>query len=83
MAAHAKGRKSNAGPPRGGGARLPDLTAPVEDYLKAIYDLERAGQPATTNEIAVRLAVAPASVSGMVRRLAEQGLTRHEPYRGR
>jgi DtxR family Mn-dependent transcriptional regulator len=30
----------------------------------------------------MRLAVSPASVSGMVRRLAEQGLTRHEPYRG-
>ena len=58
------------------------LTGPVEDYLKVIYDLERAGQPATTNEIAIRLAISPASVSGMVRRLAEQGLTRHEPYRG-
>jgi DtxR family transcriptional regulator, Mn-dependent transcriptional regulator len=58
------------------------LTAPVGDYLKAIYDLERAGQPATTNEIAMRLAISPASVSGMVRRLADQGLIRHEPYRG-
>ncbi len=58
------------------------LSGPVEDYLKAIYDLERAGQPATTNEIAIRLAISPASVSGMVRRLAEQGLIRHEPYRG-
>jgi DtxR family Mn-dependent transcriptional regulator len=60
----------------------PSLSGPVEDYLKAIYELERAGQPATTNEIAMRLAISPASVSGMVRRLAEQGLTRHEPYRG-
>ena len=60
----------------------PPLTGPVEDYLKAIYELERAAQPATTTEIALRLAISPASVSGMVRRLAEQGLTRHEPYRG-
>jgi DtxR family Mn-dependent transcriptional regulator len=60
----------------------PALSGPVEDYLKAIYDLERAGQPATTNEIALRLTISPASVSGMVRRLAEQGLIRHEPYRG-
>ncbi len=58
------------------------LTGPVEDYLKAIYDLERADQPATTNEIADRLAVSPASVSGMMRRLAGQRLIRHEPYRG-
>lgn len=58
------------------------LSGPVEDYLKAIYDLERVGEPATTNDIALRLAISPASVSGMVRRLAEQGLITHEPYRG-
>src|SRR3954471_8014059 len=58
------------------------LTGPVEDYLKAIYDLERVGEPAATNDIAVRLAISPASVSGMVRRLADQGLITHEPYRG-
>jgi DtxR family Mn-dependent transcriptional regulator len=60
----------------------PPLSGPVEDYLKAIYDLERGAQPATTNEIALRLAISPASVSGMVRRLADQGLITHEPYRG-
>jgi DtxR family Mn-dependent transcriptional regulator len=58
------------------------LSGPVEDYLKAIYDLERVGDPATTNDIALRLAISPASVSGMVRRLADQGLITHEPYRG-
>jgi DtxR family Mn-dependent transcriptional regulator len=58
------------------------LTGPVEDYLKAIYDLERVGEPASTNDIALRLAISPASVSGMVRRLADQGLITHEPYRG-
>ena len=58
------------------------LTGPVEDYLKAIYDLERVGEPATTNDIAVRLSISPASVSGMVRRLADQKLITHEPYRG-
>ena len=59
-----------------------DLSAPVEDYLKAIYALERDGTSAATNEIASRLEIAPASVSGMVRRLADQGLVMHEPYRG-
>ncbi len=58
------------------------LTGPVEDYLKTIYELERVGDPASTNDIAVRLAISPASVSGMVRRLAEQGLITHEPYKG-
>jgi DtxR family Mn-dependent transcriptional regulator len=59
-----------------------ELTGPVEDYLKAIYDLERSGEPAETNAIAQRLGIAPASVSGMVRRLADQGLITHERYRG-
>jgi DtxR family transcriptional regulator, Mn-dependent transcriptional regulator len=58
------------------------LSGPVEDYLKAIYDLERDAHPAATNDIAERLAISPASVSGMMRRLAEQGLITHEPYRG-
>lgn len=59
-----------------------ELTASVEDYLKAVYDLERAGEPAATTELASRLRVAPASVTGMVRRLAEAGLLTHERYRG-
>lgn len=59
-------------------------TAPVEDYLKAIYEIESGlGEGAVaTNEIAERLSVAPASVSGMVRRLADQGLLEYERYRG-
>ena len=60
----------------------PELTAPVEDYLKAIYEIELGGKAAATNDIAQRLAIAPASVSGMVRRLAEQGLIAYERYRG-
>ena len=60
----------------------PELTAPVEDYLKAIYELERSGEPAETNAIARLLEIAPASVSGMVRRLSDQGLISHERYRG-
>ncbi|HYW50365.1 MAG TPA: metal-dependent transcriptional regulator [Gemmatimonadaceae bacterium] len=58
------------------------LTAPVEDYLKAIYDIQQGGAAATTNVLAERLSLAPASVSGMIRRLAVQGLLEHEPYRG-
>jgi len=58
------------------------LTGPVEDYLKAVYELERAGTPAATTDLAARLGVAPASVTGMVRRLARQGLLTHQRYRG-
>lgn len=65
------------------GARaLRDLTAPVEDYLKTIYELEAGGGLAGTNEIAAALGVAAPSVSGMLPRLAQQGLVTHEPYKG-
>ena len=58
------------------------LSRSVEDYLKAIYGLAvREGHAATT-DIAERLAVAPASVTGMIKRLAESGHVEHEPYRG-
>jgi DtxR family transcriptional regulator, Mn-dependent transcriptional regulator len=60
----------------------PTYTGPVEDYLKAIYELARGHGTAATTEIARRLEIAPASVTGMVRRLADQGLLDHEPYRG-
>lgn len=58
------------------------LTAPAEDYLKAVYEIAQRGGTVSTNDLAQLLGVAPASVSGMVRRLAEQGLVAHEPYRG-
>jgi DtxR family Mn-dependent transcriptional regulator len=71
-----------SGPGEAGRGTREALTAPVEDYLKAIYAIGRGNGPAATNEIAQRLAIAPASVSGMVRRLAEQGLLAYERYRG-
>jgi DtxR family Mn-dependent transcriptional regulator len=66
------------------------LTAPVEDYLKAIFEIERSEAQRTneettvagTNEIAQALGIAPASVTGMLRRLADQGLISYERYRG-
>lgn len=58
------------------------LTRSVEDYLKAIYRLSLNGQPASTSEIAQHLELSPPSVSGMLKRLSEQGLVEHEPYRG-
>jgi DtxR family transcriptional regulator, Mn-dependent transcriptional regulator len=55
----------------------------VEDYAKAIYALElRGDEPVTTNALAERLGVTPASASGMVKRLGELGLVEHQPYHG-
>ena len=58
------------------------FTRSVEDYLKAIYRLSRTGKPVSTNDIAELLTVSAPSVSGMIRRLSEQELLEHAPYRG-
>jgi DtxR family transcriptional regulator, Mn-dependent transcriptional regulator len=58
------------------------LTQSVEDYLKAIYQLSPEGRPASTSDIAHLLALSAPSVTGMVKRLSEQGLLEHVPYRG-
>jgi DtxR family Mn-dependent transcriptional regulator len=55
----------------------------VQDYTKAIYALEGRGQDSvSTNALAERLGVTPASASGMVKRLGELGLVSHQPYHG-
>lgn len=46
------------------------LTQNIQDYLKHIYALTEGGGAASTNELAARLGIAPASVTGMVQRLA-------------
>jgi len=54
-----------------------------ENYAKAIYELQGRGEGAVgTTAVAERLGVAPASASGMLRRLADEGLVEYEPYRG-
>lgn len=59
------------------------MTSPaVQDYLKAIYRLSQDDEAASTSSIAERLQVAAGSVSGMLRRLADQGLVEHIPYYG-
>jgi DtxR family Mn-dependent transcriptional regulator len=55
----------------------------VENYAKAIYSLQhRTGDPVATNDLAERLQVTPASASGMIKKLADQGLVEHVPYKG-
>ncbi|MDT7856258.1 metal-dependent transcriptional regulator [Rubrivirga sp. S365] len=57
-------------------------TPAVEDYLKSIYALGRSGEAATTSALADRLGVSPASVTGMLKKLAASGLVAHEKYQG-
>lgn len=58
------------------------LSPSVEDYLKTIYLLSERGAAANTSDIAAELALSPAAVTGMVKRLADAGYVEHEPYRG-
>jgi DtxR family Mn-dependent transcriptional regulator len=77
-----KKRTTTSRPPSPRRATPVNLTGQAEDYLKAIYELEQGGAAAGTNDIAARLGIAAASVSGMVQRLARLGLVRAERYRG-
>jgi DtxR family Mn-dependent transcriptional regulator len=60
------------------------VSASMEDCLKAVYELARSrgNGSASTTDLAHLLGVAPPSVSGMMRRLAESGLVEYEPYHG-
>lgn len=57
-------------------------TQAVEDYLKTIYELEREQGRVATTTLAERLSVAPASATGMIKKLADMHLVIYEPYRG-
>jgi len=54
-----------------------------ENYLKAIYKLlENGDKKVTTNSIAERVDTAPASVTDMLRKLAEKKLIHYRKYQG-
>jgi DtxR family Mn-dependent transcriptional regulator len=57
-------------------------TQAVEDYLKTIYEIERERGKVATTVLAERLGVAPASVTGMVKKLAGMEMVAYEPYQG-
>jgi DtxR family Mn-dependent transcriptional regulator len=59
-----------------------ELTEAQEDYVKQIFLLAEGGGTVSTQALAERLGVRPASVTGMVQRLAQLGLVDHERYRG-
>jgi DtxR family Mn-dependent transcriptional regulator len=46
------------------------LSKSIQEYLKQIYKLNQAGGAASNTELAARLNVAPASVTGMLQRMA-------------
>jgi len=60
------------------------LSNSMEDYLKAIYDLSADSGRATTNQLARRLEVAPASITGMIQKMAayDPPLVEYQKHRG-
>ena len=54
----------------------------VEDYLKAVYKLQQATPSVSTTVLAEELGRSAASVTNMVKSLAEAGLLQHVPYHG-
>lgn len=56
----------------------------TQDYLKHIFELTRGGAPASTNDLAARLEVAPASVTVMVQKMAvaKPPLVNYRKYQG-
>ena len=58
----------------------PELSASLEDYLETIFFLSRDEGRVRPKEIADRMKVRAASVTGALKALAEKGLINYEPY---
>lgn len=54
----------------------------VENYLKNIYKLQETEGKVTTSLLSDKLQISPASVSEMVKKLADAGNVKYAPYRG-
>lgn len=61
------------------------LSHAAQDYLKSIYKLQHghtSNGSVNTTALSDNMGLAAASVTNMVKKLAEMGLVRHTPYRG-
>lgn len=60
------------------------LTISIQDYLKNIYELTENGEAASTNALAQKLNVKPASVTGMIQKLASSkpALVEYQKHQG-
>jgi len=60
------------------------LTISIQDYLKNIYELTENGRNASTNALAQKLNIKPASVTGMVQKLAaaKPALVEYQKHQG-
>ena len=58
------------------------LTRSEEDHIKAVYALLQDGDSAFTKDIAERMRTKASGVTDMLKKLAEKGYLKHEPYYG-
>ena len=61
-------------------AKNTNLSASLEDYLEAIFNLVKESKVARSKDIAKSLGVSRASVTGALRVLKEKGLANYKPY---
>jgi DtxR family Mn-dependent transcriptional regulator len=54
----------------------------IENYLKNIYKLQSSDGKVTTSSLSKNLNISAASVSEMIKKLAEDGTLTHTPYKG-
>jgi len=61
-------------------AKNKDLSASLEDYLEAIFNLSQGSSVARSRDIAKSLGVSRASVTAALRSLKQKGLANYKPY---
>jgi DtxR family transcriptional regulator, Mn-dependent transcriptional regulator len=61
-----------------------NISQSIEDYLKAIYDIAGDKDKASTSELSQYLEVTPASISGMIKKLASMSppLVKYQKHQG-
>lgn len=59
-----------------------ELSYDAEEYVEAIYKLQKRSGVAKTKELAEELNVVPGSITNTIKHLEKHSLVKHEPYRG-
>lgn len=58
-----------------------DLSESLEDYLETILDLQKKNKVARSKDIAEKLSIKRGSVTGMLKKLANQELINYQPLK--
>lgn len=59
-----------------------EITPTVKDYLKTIFYLQKGSEAVSTSSIAERLQIKDASVTAMIKKLAENKYINYESHKG-